>query len=86
MGLVHMPAGEDSRLFPEGADQSGIAFQIHHTDFAVARKFQILSGDIHDDGKPLLVPVVPKHLKAGISGKEILAGGTIRIRQVGSQF
>ena len=86
MGLIHGPAGEDTRFFPEGTDQSGIAFEVHYTDFALAGQAQILSGDVHNDGKPLLVPVVPKHLKAGISGKEILAGGTVRIRQVDSQF
>ena len=69
MGLVHMPAGEDAWLHAEGADQSGIAFQIHHTDFAFVGQTQILSGDIHDHGKPLPVPIVPEHQKTGILGK-----------------
>jgi hypothetical protein len=64
-----MPAGEDAGFLPEGANQSGIAFQIHHTDFLFARQSQILSGDIHDHGEPFLVPQVAKHLKVGIPGK-----------------
>ena len=58
MSFVHVPAGEDARFLPERADQSGIAFEIHHTDFTLAGKFQILSGDIHDHGKPLSVEFV----------------------------
>ena len=73
MGLIHVPTGEDARIFPEGADQSSIAFEIHHTDFTLAGQSQILSGDIHDDGKPLPVPIVPEHQKAGILGEEMLA-------------
>ena len=73
MGLVHMPAGEHARFLPERATQSGIAFEIHHTDFTLAGKFQIPSGDIHDHGKPLPVPIVAEHQKAGILGEEMLA-------------
>ena len=64
MGLIHVPAGEDARFLPEGANQSGIAFEIHDTDFIVAGKIQILSGDVHNDSKPLSVPIVPEHKKA----------------------
>ena len=84
MGLIHMPAGEDSRRFPEGANQSGIAFEIHHTDFTLAGQAQILSGDVHDHGKPFLVPAVPEHQKAGILGKEMLALNAVGVRQIGS--
>ena len=66
MGLIHVPAGEDARFLTEGANQSGIAFEIHNTDFIIAGQSQILSGDIHNDGKPLPVPIVPEHQKAGI--------------------
>jgi len=83
MSLVHVPAGEDARFLPEGANQSGIAFQIHHTDFTLAGKFQILSGDIHDDGEPLPVPIVPEHQKIGILGKEMLALNAVGARQIG---
>ena len=83
MGLVHMPAGEDTRFLPEGTDQSGIAFQIHHTDFTLAGQAQILSGDVHNDGEPLPVPIVPEHQKAGIFGKEMLALNAVGIRQIG---
>ena len=82
IGLIHVPAGEDARIFPEGANQSGITFQIHHTDFALAGKFQILSRDIQNDGEPLPVPIVPEHQKAGILGKEMLSLRTVGICQV----
>ena len=68
----------------EGADQSGVAFEIHHTDFSLALKSQILSGDIHKDGEPLQIPLVPKHLKVAISDKKILAGGVVSFRQIES--
>ena len=84
MGLIHMPAGEDTRLFPEGADQSGVAFEIHHLCLALAGQAQILSGDVHNDGKPLPVPVVPEHQKTGILGKEMLALNAVGVRQIGS--
>ena len=83
MGLIHMPTGEDARFLPEGANQSGITFEIHHTDFTIAGKFQILSGDVHNDGEPLPVPIVPEHLKAGIPGKELLALNAVGVRQIG---
>ena len=83
MGLVHMPAWEGAGFLPEGADQSGIAFEIHHTDFTIAGKFQILSGDVHNDGKPLPVPIVPEHQKTGILGKEMLALNAVGVRQIG---
>ena len=73
MGFVHVPAGEDARLLPEGADQPGIAFEIHHLCLALAGKFQIPSGNVHDHGKPFPVPIVPEHQKAGIPGKEMLS-------------
>ena len=84
MGLIHVPTREDARFLPEGANQSGIAFEIHHTDFTVAGKFQILSGDVHNDGKPLPVPIVPEHQKTGILGKEMLADRAVIVRQIGS--
>jgi len=68
-----MPAGEDTRLLPKGADQPGITFEIHYTDFTLTRQSQILSGDVHDDGKPLFAPVVPEHQKTGIPRKEMLS-------------
>ena len=82
MGLIHVPAGEDARFLAEGTDQSGIAFEIHHTDFTLAGKFQILSGDVHNDGKPFPAPIVPEHQKAGILGKEMLSLRTVGICQV----
>lgn len=84
MSLVHVPAGEDARLFPEGGNQSGITFQVHHTDFTPAGQTQILSGDIHDHGKPLPVPIVPEHQKTGIFRKEMLALNAVGARQIGS--
>ena len=72
-----MPPGENTRFFPERADQSGIAFEIHHTDLTLAGQAEILSGDVHNDGKPLLVPMMAKHLKAGIPGKKMLSGGAV---------
>ena len=83
MGLIHMPAGEDARFLPERADQSGIAFEIHYTDFTLTGQAQILSGDIHDDGEPLPVPIVPEHQKTGILGKEMLALRAVSVRQIG---
>ena len=83
MGLVHMPAGEEARFLPEGANQSGIAFEIQYTDFSLTGKFQILSGDVHNDGKPQPVPSVPEHQKAGIFDEEKLALNTVGIRQMG---
>ena len=53
MGLIHMPTGEDARFLPKGANQSGVAFEMHHTDFTLSGKFQILSGDVHDYGEML---------------------------------
>jgi len=82
MGLIHVPAGEDARFLTEGANQSGIAFEIHNTDFIIAGQSQILSGDVHNDGEPLPVPIVPEHQKAGILGKEMLALRTVGICQV----
>jgi len=84
MGLIHVPAWKDTRFLTERADQSGIAFEIHHTDFALAGQAQILSGDIHNDGKPLPVPIVAEHQKAGILGKEMLALNAVGVRQIGS--
>ena len=68
-----MPPGEDARFLPEGANQSGIAFEIHNTDCILTGKFQILSGDVHNDGEPLPVPIVAEHQKTGIFGEEMLA-------------
>ena len=73
MGLIHVPTREDSRFLPEGANQSGITLEIHHADFALTGKTQILSGNVHDDSEPLPVPIVPEHQKTGILGKELLA-------------
>ena len=84
MCLIHVPAGEDARFLPERADQSGIALEIHHTDFTIAGKFQILSGDVHNHSKPLPVPIVPEHQKTGILGKEMLADRAVIVRQIGS--
>ena len=84
MSLIHMPAGEDARFFPEGADQPGIAFEIHYTSFIISGQTQILSGDVHDHGKPFLVPAVPEHQKVGIFGKEMLALNAVGVRQIGS--
>ena len=83
MGLIHMPAGEDSRRFPEGANQSGIALQIHDTDFALAGQTQILSGNIHDHGEPFPVPTVPEHQKTGVLSKKMLSYSTVGICQAG---
>ena len=41
MCLIHVPTGEDARFLPEGANQSGIAFEIHHTDFIIAGHSQM---------------------------------------------
>ena len=79
-----MPAGEDARFLPEGANQSGITLEVHNTDFTLARKTQILSGDVHNDGKPLPVPIVPEHQKTEILGKEMLADRAVIVRQIGS--
>ena len=82
MGLIHVPAGEDARLHVERSDQSGISFEIHHTDFTITLKSQIFSGDVHEDGKPLLVPRVPEHLNIGILGKQMLAVRAVSVRQI----
>ncbi len=66
MGLVHMPAGEDARLHAKRADEPGVAFEIYHLCFVFARKSQILSGDVHEDGEPLPASCMPEHLKVGI--------------------
>ena len=84
MGFDHMPTGEVVGFFPEGANQSGIAFEIHHADIAIIGKAQILSGDIQNDGEPLPVPIVPEHQKAWILGKEMLADRAVIVRQIGS--
>jgi len=60
----------DARFHVKGADQYGITFAIHYTDFPLAGKFQILSGDVHNEGKPLSVPIVPEYRTAGITDKE----------------
>ena len=86
MGLIHVPAGEDSRFVPERANQSGITLEIHHTDFILVGQTQILSGDIHDHGEPLLLTVMTEHLKVGIPGKKMLSGGAVGVRQIGGQF
>ena len=86
MGLIHVPAGKDARFLPEGANQSGIAFEIHNTDFTFAGQTQILSGDVHDHCKPLLIPVVAKYQKAGIFGEEIFALCAVDFSYVGFQF
>ena len=72
MGLIHMPAGEDTRFLPKGANQSGITFEIHDLCFALAGKFQILSGNVHDNSKPLLVTTVPEHQKRRRSVPEFI--------------
>ena len=79
MGLVHMPAGEDTRLHAEGADQSGVALEVYHTDFALTGQPQILSGNVHEDGKPLLISRMPEHQKVWIPGKKILSGDTVGV-------
>ena len=83
MGLIHVPPGEDARFLPEDANQSGVAFEIHHTDFILASQTQILSGDVHNHGKPLPVPIVPEHQKTGIFGEEMLALNAVGARQIG---
>ena len=86
MGLVHVPAGEDARFLTERTNQSGIAFEIHYTDFIIAGHSQILSGDVHDHGKPFLVPTVPEHQKAGILGEEMLTLCVVVFRYVSFQL
>ena len=86
MGLIHVPAGEDARFFPEGTNQSGIAFEIHHLCLTFASQARILSGDVHNDRKLRLVPIVPEYQKAGMLGKEMLTGGAVSIGQTGRQF
>lgn len=86
MGLIHMPAGEDTRFLPERANQSGITLEIHHTDFTFACKPQILFGDVHNDGKPLPVPHMPEHQKIRIPGEKILTGGAVVLRKITGQF
>ena len=51
--FIYMPAEEDAWFLPDGADQSGIAFQIHRTDFIIARQPQVLSEDIHAYGNSI---------------------------------
>ena len=75
MGLVHVPCGKDARLFPKRADQNRVTLEIDHADLTVSRQPQIFSGNVHNDGKPFSVVQVPEHPKAGILGKELLAGG-----------
>ena len=82
MGLIHVPAGEDARFLPERADQSGIAFEIHHLCLALASQSQILSGDIHNDRKPLPVSIMPEYQKTGILGEEMLALRAVSVRQI----
>lgn len=79
MGLVHMPAGEDARFHAEGADQSGIAFEIHNTDFTITSQTQILSGNIHEDGKPLLIFRMPEYQKVQIPGEKIFSGDAVGV-------
>ena len=83
MGLIHVPTGEDARLHSERANQSGIAFQIHDTDFSLAGQTQILSGNIHDHGEPFPVSTVPEHQKTGVLSKKMLSYSTVGIYQVG---
>jgi hypothetical protein len=64
-----MPTGKNARFFPEWANQSGIAFKVHHTDFPFTTQPQILSRNVHNDGEPFLICIVAKHLKVRISGK-----------------
>ena len=75
MCLVHVPCGKDTRLSPERADQNRVTLEIDHADLTVSRQPQILSGAVHDNSKPFSVAQVPEHPKAGILGKELLAGG-----------
>lgn len=74
MGLIHVPAGEDTRFLPERANQSVVAFEVHHTDFSLGGQTQILSGNVLDYSKPLLVPVVTQYMKAGMPGEKIHVG------------
>ena len=73
MGLVHVPAVEDARLHAEGANQSGVAFEIHDADLTLAGQAQILSGNVHEDGEPFLVAPVPERQKAGIPDEKMLS-------------
>ena len=75
MGLVHVPRGKDARFFTKRADQNRVTLEIDHADLTVSRQPQILSGNVHDNGKPFSVAQVPEHLKVGILGKELLTGG-----------
>ena len=75
MGLVHVPCGKDARLSPERADQNRVTLEIDHADLTVSRQPQILSGNVHDNGKPFSAAQVTEHPKAGILGKELLTGG-----------
>ena len=83
MCLIHVPAGEDARFFPKRANQSGVAFEVHHTDFSLARQTQILSRSVHDHSEPLSISSVPEHQKAGILGKKTLALNAVGVRQIG---
>ena len=75
MGLVHVPCGKDTRLSPEKADQNRVTLEIDHADLTVSRQPKILSGNVHNDGKPFSAAQVTEHPKAGILGKELLASG-----------
>ena len=75
MCLVHVSCGKDAVLFPEIADHNRVALEIDHADLTVSRQPQILSGNVHNDGKPFSVSQVPEYPKAGILGKELLTSG-----------
>ena len=52
VGLVHVPCGKDACLFPERANQNWVALEIDHANLTVSRQPKILSGNVHDNGKP----------------------------------
>ena len=75
VGLVHVPRGKDTSLFSKRPNQNRVTLEIDHADLTVSRQPQILSGNVHDNGKPFSVAKVPEHPKAGILGKELFTGG-----------
>ena len=69
MGLIHVPTGEDARLHSERANQSGIAFQIHDTDFSLAGQTQIFLGISMITANHFLFPLCRNTRKLGYLAK-----------------
>ena len=71
---------------PEEANQTGIAFDIHHRKDSIAGKTQFLPGNVHDNGKPFPIVAMSEHGVCRRLRPGVFPLGTVNLRDIAFQF